>query len=144
MTEKQLRDLLPVWQRRLGLADWRIVLRVGGVEESTAYMEAQRSTSYERGVIYVQPWMVGDGDPPTEVMFHGDDLTDDFVESSLVHELLHFHTRDMRAVVREDLDGQVHRDVHTVLEAAMARAEEQCVDRLAEALVKAFHEKGGG
>ena len=75
-------------------------------------------------------------------MIRGEDLTDDFIESSLVHELLHLHTRDMRAVVRDDLDGQVHRDVYAVLEASMGRAEEQCVDRLAEALVAAFHRAG--
>lgn len=138
MTEKALRELLTVWTKRLGLDDWRILLHVGGCEEKSCYMETSRSVSYERGVIYCQPWLFGDGEAPEDVMIRGADLTDDFVESSLVHELLHLHTRDVRAIVREDLDGQVHRDVYTVLNAAMERAEEQCVDRLAEALVRAF------
>ena len=137
MNEKRLRELLTTWQRRLRLDDWRILLHVGGVEDADAYMETRRSTTYQRGVIYCQPWLLGKG-TPGDVMISGQDMTDDFVEASLVHELLHLHTRDMRAIVRDDLDGQVHRDVYTVLEAAMARAEEQCVDRLAEALVRAF------
>lgn len=140
MTEKGLRVLLEVWKKRLGLDGWRILLHVGGVEAEHAYMETSRSVSYERGVIYCQPWLFGDGEAPKDVMIRGDDLTDDFIESSLVHELLHLHTRDMRAVVREDLDGQVLRDVYTVLNAAMERAEEQCVDRISEALVRAFNE----
>lgn len=141
MTEKQLRGLLATWQQRLGLGDWRIVLKVGTVEDESAYMETQRSVSYQRAVIHCQPWLLnGDGNAaPESVMIRGNDLSEDFVESSLVHELLHLHTRDMRAVVRDDLDGQVHRDVYSVLEASMARAEEQCVDRLAEALVRSFN-----
>lgn len=138
MTEKRLHELCAVWQERLGLDGWRVVLKIGGVSDEDSYMETHRSTTYQRGVIYCQPWLLGKGAAPDSVMIRGDDLTDAFIESSLVHELLHLYTRDMRAVVRDDLDGQVHRDVYTVLEAAMARAEEQCVDRLAEALVRAF------
>lgn len=138
MTETGLRERLDVWKRRLGLEHWLILLEIGGAEDDTSYMEVERSTVYQRAVIHVQPWLLGEGDAPKEVMIRGDQLTDRFVESSLVHELLHCSTRNMRAVVRDDLEGQVHRDVHTVLNDAMSRAEEQCVDALAEALVRAW------
>lgn len=138
MTEPQLWELLEVWKARLGLERWLVILEVGGADDDSCYMETHRSTTYERAVIRVQPWLLGKGEAPPRTMIRGAHLTDAFVESSLVHELLHLHTRDMRAIVRDDLDGQVHRDVYTVLEAGMARAEEQCVDRLAEALTRAF------
>jgi len=48
-------------------------------------------------------------------------------------------TRDVRAVVRDDILSQVHRDVYSQIEKAPERAEEQCVDRLAVALVRARH-----
>lgn len=138
LTERDLRSLLGLWQRRLSLDHWFLVLKVGGCEDASTYMEVHRSTVYQRAVVHCQPWMLGEGEAPEDVLIRGDDLTDSFVEESLVHELLHLHTRDMRAIVRDDLDGQVHRDVYTVLEAGMSRAEEQCVDRLASALVRAF------
>jgi len=138
VTEARLRELFEVWRSRLGLEGWRVVLEVGGVSDPTSYMECTRSPFYERAAIHVQPWMVEQGEAPGEVMFRGPHLTDDFVESSLVHELLHLHLRDLRAVVREDLDGQLHPDAFHHVERAAERAEEQAVDRLAEALVRAF------
>lgn len=138
MTEKQLRDLLDVWKGRLALDRWLLVLEVGACSDATAYMEVIRSTSYERAVIHVQPWLLGDGEPPEGVVIRGEHLSDEFVEASLVHELLHLHTRDMCAIVRDDCDGLVHPDAYRQLDCAMGRAEEQCVDRLAVALVKAF------
>jgi hypothetical protein len=141
VNEPALRTLLTVWQRRLGLGEWRLLLKIGGVEDATAYMETHRSALYQRAVIYVQPWIVGLGEMPEGVLVRGGDVTADFIESSLVHELLHLHTRDMRAVVRDDLEERVSSDIYHLAEAAMRRAEEQCVDRLAEALVHAFSEE---
>lgn len=137
MTEAQLRDLLTEWAQRLGLDRWHLKLVIGGTDEATSYMETHRSGYYERGIIYVAPWLLGDGEVPDNVMEREPD--DRFIEASLVHELLHLHIRDLRAVVRDDLDGQVHRDVHVQIEKAAERAEEQCVDRLAVALVRARH-----
>lgn len=141
MIYQDLCALLPVWQRRLGLADWRIVMVLGGCEDETAYMEVQHSTDYERAVVHVNSWLVGQGQVPTDVLMR-DALTDDFIESSLVHELLHLHTRNLRVIIRDDLFGIVARDVHDQLKSAMSRADEQTVDRLAEALTKAFREEG--
>ena len=138
MTEKQLRDLLDVWKGRLGLGRWLLVLELGGCGDATAYMEVNRSASYERAVINAQPWLLGVGEVPEGVMIRGEHLTDEFVEACLVHELLHLHTRDMCAIVRDDCDGLVHPDAYRQLDLAMHRAEEQCVDRLAVALVQAF------
>lgn len=134
MTDRDLRHLLSVWQERLGLDLWRIELRVG-CELETSFMEIHRQSSYERAIVYYQPWLL-DGELPDSVIDF--DLTDGVVEEKLVHELLHCHTIGMVAVVRDDIDGQMHRDVETVMLAAFSREEERCVDKLAQALVKAF------
>lgn len=136
LTEADLRVRFKLWLERLGLDRWIVTLEVGGAEDETAYMETVRSSSYERGRIHVAPWVLGIGEVPNDVLVTNFDA--EFVEAALVHELLHLHTRDMRAVVRDDLISQVHRDVYTQLEKAMERAEEQCVDRLALALVRAW------
>lgn len=138
MTEKQLREKLEVWKKRLGLQEWWVVLEIGGVSDKTSYMEVQRSPHYRRGKISVSPWLLGLSGTPEDVMIQGDNLTDKFIEECLVHELLHLHTRTMAAVVRDDLENQLHRDVYYQVGQAHDRAEEQCVDELAIALVRAF------
>ena len=138
MTFEELNQFLFIWKARLGLSDWRIELILGGCSDETTYMEVEHSTFYERAVIHVNPWLLGQGPTPEYVLMK-EALTDDFIEVSLVHELLHMHTRNIRVVVREDLFGVVSRELHEQLKNAMERADEQMVDRLAEALVKAFN-----
>lgn len=139
MTFYDLSKLLVIWKSRLGIADWRILLILGGCEDETGYMEIEHSIYYERAIIHVNPWFVGQGDVPKDALMR-EALTDDFIESSLVHELLHLYTRNIRAVVRQDLNGVVNRDLHEQLKNAMERADEQMVDKLAEALVRAFNQ----
>jgi hypothetical protein len=136
VTEERLRQLLEVWRGRLGLDHWRIELELGGLDDDTDLMEISRSKVYERARLYVAPWLLVGGPPvPAGVLL---EPSDDVVESSLVHELLHCLTRDLRAITRDDLEGLVHRDAHTALDLAAYRAEERLVDELAEALVRAF------
>lgn len=140
MTFEQLSELLIVWTRRLGLSDWRIVITLGGCDDELNYMEIEHSASYQRAVIQVNPWLVGVGEIPKDVLMR-DVITDDFIESSLVHELLHLYTRNLRLIIRNDLFGVVSRELHEQLKNTMERADEQIVDSLAEALVKAFREE---
>lgn len=134
MTEGQLRSLFTQWVNRLGLERWDIELRVEDCETSSAYMECERSVTYERAVIRCQPWVLT-GQVPDDLLQL--ELTSQRVEASLVHELLHCLTRDLRNVA-ETVDGQLHRDAFSIFESAVMRAEEQLVDRLAVALVHAF------
>ena len=139
MTEAELRRLLRAWQKRLGLDHWSLVMHVGGGElEADDMMNVHRSPTYERAAIYVQPWLVGRGEPPPDVFYVAFGKPDSYIETSLVHELLHLAFRDLRAITRSDLDGYLHRDVYDQVEKAAERAEEQAVDRLAEALVRAW------
>lgn len=137
MTFEHLIQLCTLWQQRLGLNDWRIVMTLGGCSDETAYMEIEHSIFYERALIHVNPWLVGQMAIPSDVLMR-EALTDDCIEVSLVHELLHLHTRNLRAIVRQDLFGVISRELHEQLKNAMERADEQTVDRLAEALTKAF------
>jgi hypothetical protein len=136
MTEAQVRRLIETWAKRLGLERWRIEVTVGTCESESAYMEVNRSTVYERATLTVASWVVGVGNRPEPVI--AVPLTEDFIEACVVHELLHLHTRDLRAVVRDDCDGLVHPDAYRQLDATAERIEEQTVDRLAEALVRAW------
>lgn len=133
MTEAELHALFDYWREALGLDRWQLELEPGGCD-ADSYMECDRSVLYERGRVRYQPWLLGEGDVPEELNYVP--IDDAFIEASLVHELLHLQTRDMTRVVYGDLDGFLHRDVHSQLEKAFGRAEEQCVDRLAGALVR--------
>lgn len=140
MTFGELSNLLPVWKERLGLSNWRIIMILDSeLDDKTAYMEVEHSMMYERAVIHVNPWFVDIGEIPKEVLMR-DHITDDFVESSLVHELLHLITRDLRVIARDDISDIVSMDTYRQLNNAMSRADEHAVDRLAEALVRAFGE----
>lgn len=138
MTEKKLRQLLNVWKTRLGLDHYKINLVFGRCEDEYSYMEVQRSINYQRAKITVQPWMLGQGDPPKDLL---QEINDEMIEESLVHELLHICTRDLTAIVRNDLDGMVHRDVYSMFENATCRADERVVDSLAVALCQAFRKE---
>lgn len=137
MTFEDLSKLLDVWKPRLGLSDWRLILMLGGCEDETAYMELEHSIYYQRAVIRVNPWFIGIGNVPKDVLMR-DSLTDDFIESSLVHELLHLYTRNLRDIVRSDLYGVLNRDLHEQIKNSMERVDEMMIDKLAEALTKAF------
>lgn len=139
MTEPRLQQLLAEWTRRLGLERWEIDLRVEPCECETAYMEVERSFLYERATIAVAPWLMGQGDWPADCMRRA---SPHHVEETLVHELLHLHTRDIMRAGRE-ADGQMHRDAYTIYEQRLEDAEEQLVDRLAVALVRAHHDVDG-
>lgn len=134
MTEAELHALFDYWRDALGLESWRLALVKGGCDDD-AYMQVERSNTYERATIRWQPWLLGEGDVPAPLDF-GVPIEDADVEISLVHELLHLQTRDMARVVRGDLDGFLHRDVYSQVENAFNRAEEQAVDRMAVALVR--------
>jgi hypothetical protein len=137
VTEKQLHALVSTWQQRLGLDQWRIAVRFRDdhIDDDCA-MRIHRHQRYDDAVLEVQPWVVGDGEPPDvlEREFVGDDL----VERKVVHELLHLHSRDMANIIEDDLDGYLHRDAKDLLDKSFLRAEERFVDGLAAALIRAW------
>ena len=141
MTEAQLRGLFKLWQTRLGLGTWKIGVEFaecGRECHDIVLMETHRPADYDTATIQVQPFALT-GDIPEGWVIQP--LTDEYLEIKVVHELLHCVMRDMR-FCDVSIDGQLHRDVDAAWQIVQKRAEEQTVDRLATALVKAFGQKG--
>lgn len=141
MTKKELKELVRFWQGALGLGQWTIDVRVAVIDEPI-FANNTRSTRYDACVLTFQPWMLGKGKRPQREDMIPVDLTPNFVEMMVVHELLHCVLRDYTGAV-DALDGQMHRDAYTQFEANFQRADEQTVDRLARALVLAFGQTKG-
>lgn len=133
--ERWLRRRMHVWQGRLGLQRWDLTLRVEACEDEHSYMEVERSVYYERALILVAPWVLT-GEQPDGVV--DVELTPARVDAKVCHELLHLFTTGFRAILEDDLDGMLHRDVDTIVRATFRREEERMVDRLANALAGAF------
>ncbi len=137
MDAERLEVLLGDWQTRLGLGHWTIKLVVDGAhiaeDDDDVAMRVYTHQLYDDAVLEVAPWMLGVGEPPDRI--EAQLLDDALVERKLVHELLHCVTRDLVAIVRDDLDGSLHRDVMEQVNAHVRRLEEHAVDRLAKALV---------
>jgi len=139
MTEKRVKELVGLWKHRLGLDLWDIDVVVGDFEEPD-YAELKRSVSYDRALLRIQAWAVAEKAPPREDMMPSK-VTPHFLETCIVHELLHAVHRDYTAVILDDLDGFLHRDAQEMLERMMKRIDEQHIDRLARALVLAWNEE---
>ena len=137
MTEPQFRKLLKIWQKRLGLNDWRIIFSIRNCDDRYSVMEVIRSSEYyKRAELIVPPWMFGIGNPPEDIMFPPDKQWPTFMEESLVHELLHLVTNEMSIIVREDICTFLHRDVYTQVYNSYRHAEERMVDNLSVMLVR--------
>ncbi len=139
MTETQLRKLLNVWKKRLGLADWHIILSIEACDDEYSYMEVNRSIEYKRSELIVQPWLLGIGKPPKDILIKLDKQWPTFIEETLVHELLHLLVTGMSIIVKDDIDGFLHRDVYAQVWKSFHHAEERMVDDLAVSLVRAFN-----
>lgn len=137
MTEAKLKALLRTWQERLGLGRWEVELKLEPCSDRHHYMEIDYGV-YNRAVVRVQP-LVLTGEVPDGVIDIA--LTDVRIEQMVVHELLHPKLSGLKAYVTDDLDGQVHRDVLTVLGEGYQREEERVVDDLATILFNAY--RGG-
>lgn len=135
----QLQELRVVWMERLGLQNWRINMELRAeLDDSGAYMEVQRSDVYERATVRVPQWLLDSRMPVPDDIMMRTSITDNFIEVALVHELMHLYFRDLRRIISDDIYGILGREAYGVLQSSANRAEEQAVDKLAEALVKAF------
>lgn len=138
MTEKKLNELVALWKHRLGLDLWDIEVVIEDFDDPI-YADLQRSVSYDRAVLRIQRWAAQEKAPPRDDMMPMK-ITPQFLETFIVHELLHAVHRDYTAVIMDDLEGFLHRDVQEMLERLMKRIDEQHIDRLARALVLAWNE----
>lgn len=140
MTKKKISLLLKKWTNILGLANWKINVVYEDCEDESSYMEIIRSIDYHRAKLIIPLWVIGEKNPPKDLIM-GSNLNETFWEESLVHELLHLVVTPMSVVIRQDIEYQLHRDVFSLLEKTSMHAEERVVDNLSVALVRAFREK---
>ncbi len=143
MTEQGLRDLVALWQNRLGLDHWTIVVKIAEpeVDGRACVMKVHRSVYYDQATITVHPAAIGKGELPDSIEKDILDQADDHTalyEGDIVHELLHCCLRDLMEA-GDLVTDQLHRDARTVWDEAWRRAEEATVERLAKALVALAH-----
>lgn len=138
MTKTQFNLLLKKWTKILGLSSWKIIVVYENCEDESSYMEIRRSVDYQRARLIIPLWVIGERKPPTDTLIPVKDMTKDFWEESLVHELLHLVVTPMAVVTREDLEGFLHRDVMEMIDRSFRHAEERVVDSLSVSLCKAF------
>lgn len=100
-------------------------------------MRIHRSLNYDRATIKVNTWVLS-GDPPAEWEGHvAGKITDQDIEEAVVHELLHAHIGRLWIGINL-LRNESHRDAHDVAVKTFDTTEENVVDRISVALVKAF------
>lgn len=121
LTRKQFERALCVWQRRLGLERWEIVVRWDEPHDGDTVAEMTPEASYDRGFLRLnRSWA---------------SWSSDYANRTIVHELLHLLTRDLDGVVAA-IDGAVHRDVYAQIDKRYDHEIEGFVDRLACRLVE--------
>lgn len=137
MTEGQICDLFALWQGRLGLGEWSIRIDFEKIEPTTITMQIHRSPNYQRATIKVNEWVLN-GTPPDDWNGHAKGaITDLDIEEAVVHELLHAAIGPLWIGINI-LERETHRDAHDVAANVFDRTEENVVDRLAVALVRAW------
>lgn len=135
MTEKQIRDLFTLWQKRLGLYRWHIRVDFEAIDPETVTMCIHRSLDYERAIIKVQPWLLT-GTPPKDWEGVAKGVVSDLdIEEAVVHELLHAVIGPL-CIWHALLEHESHRDALDTANRAHTKIEEGIVDRLAVALVR--------
>jgi hypothetical protein len=146
LTQEEIKGMLEVWQIRLGLGDW--IIAVNWSEEPpevnghACHMKVHRSNFYKRAAIDIGPTAISYSNMPDciekDVVANGIYSHRDYVEFSIVHELLHLSLRDlMRAA--ELVDHELHPSVRNVVGDVQQQAEEHYVESMAQALVRAWH-----
>lgn len=122
LTEEEIETLVSIWKERLGLSEWRIKTTFDEGADDDCFAETQPSKHYD----------------VAEIAFHKAKLASlsskREIEETVVHELIHCAHRDVEAIV-DLFDGQLHRDVETVLTESFRHDVEAFIDRMARYFV---------
>jgi hypothetical protein len=139
--ETQVQQLVSLWQKRLGLDHWTILVKFEISEHSNnddddreVFARIYTHSKYDDATLEIASWVTDSSVKPPDVL-EADMLTDELTERKLVHELLHCWTRDLVDVPLEHLDGFLHRDVYNLFYDNLNRLNERFVDNLARSLV---------
>lgn len=145
VTHQQIIEMLAVWQKRLGLSEWTIAVTWSDdnpeVDGHACHMKVTRSQFYKRATLDIGPTAISFTNLPDciekDVIANGIYTHLEYVEISIVHELLHLSLRDlMRAT--ELAEQELHPSVRSIVGEAQQQAEEGIVEQLAQALVRTW------
>jgi hypothetical protein len=140
VTEETITAMVELWQQRLGLSLWSV--HVEFIEQESSHATNERSTQYDRATLqFGRHLLTDDGQLPGDgTMTITAVDRERFIESTVVHELLHCVFRDI-SDVPDLIESQLHRDVDSVYGRVFDRVTEQTIDKLAVALVRAFYKE---
>jgi hypothetical protein len=133
--EEAINRLFRIWQKRLGLEDWRIIIHVDPLnkEKNKAWkMATFHGMPNLEAKIFVNPKLL---DPD---ICRANNI---WIEKTVVHELLHCVIKPLSLMghVVEKMRKPSHQtEMLLVAKAAHEQAEEGAVDRLAIALVRSW------
>lgn len=122
MTKAALERLVRVWQGRLDLSHWRVVVDWDTPASEGAHATVERHNDYDKATI----------------RFPRDEWSRwsrEFAAETVVHELIHLHMREVDRVVA-DIDGQLHRDAAILFDRRYEHESEAFVDRLSLLFVR--------
>lgn len=123
MTQLEIAELVDAWQSRLRLDHWRVTVEFEHMDDARA--KSDRHHQYDQATITFD----------SAELENEDHLS---VEALVVHELLHFHTRDVEGIA-EAWEPVVHPDVAGQLADRLEHDLEGMIDRLAWILVRQRH-----
>lgn len=139
-TEAHFLSLLNLWQKRLGLDLWEIHVSFVDFGQPGVICRVHKSTEYNRAMIEVKPWLLEGKSPPEWEC--GREMTSRDVEETIVHELLHLVTAKYWMWVKA-IEPDCHRDALDATCRMFDVVDENIVDSLAIALVRAFGQPNG-
>lgn len=144
VTDKQLEQLVELWQHRLGLTHWQISVDADYGREDEQLAEI--NMAYYDGHIEVAAWLLGQEEPPCDGVFvrRYEEDPQRTLEVTIVHELLHACVSDAKCQVcgyaeKHFSSKQEAEDIMTVFDTQ----EELFVDCLANGLVDTFRREVG-
>lgn len=122
-SETSIEELVRDWQDKLDLLHWRIDIAFEDLDN--AYGEARPEEHYDQTTLVFN----------LEALLNKNSL---YVEATVVHELLHLHTRDLERLP-EQWKPVVHPDVAGQLDDRFRHELEGVIDRMAWAIVNLKH-----
>lgn len=143
VTHTQIIDMLAIWQSRLGLSDWTIAVTWPEdnpeIDGHACHMKVQSSHFYKRATLSIGPTSMNFDNMldciERDVIASGIYTHLEYVEFSIVHELLHLALRDIMCTM-ELVNQELHPTVRRVVTEATQRAEEATVEMMAQTLVR--------
>lgn len=131
---ERIEECARTWQTRLGLTHWRVVVKRGGEIEGSI-LEVHRHENAYRAIIYARDWLLDEEWDKSDSL---EDLTDQYIESAVVHELFHLCFHRLGSAFKKAMEDHVSSALWGTLAPMYSDIEEYEVDQVARHLVDAW------